>query len=53
MKECQGPGCGVKPLSEFGKDRSRPDGLKHMCRECWNSYQRAVIANRRARGLAG
>lgn len=33
MKACQK--CNVnKPLSEYNKDRTRPDGYKYVCRDC-------------------
>lgn len=39
MKKCTK--CGeTKPLTEFHKDRSRPDGLHHSCKECANTYWR-------------
>ena len=31
----------VKPLTEFTLDASKPDGLKHGCKECCAAYQRA------------
>lgn len=29
-----------KPISEFGKNKSRPDGLTQWCKPCRNDYQR-------------
>ena len=38
MKRCRK--CGeVKELSEFGKDRSKKDGLNSLCRDCVNQRQ--------------
>ena len=28
-----------KPVSEFGKNRSRRDGLQHYCKACWREYE--------------
>jgi len=39
MKTC--PQCGeTKPTAEFGKSKSRPDGLRHVCRACNNAAAR-------------
>lgn len=38
MKNC--PKCKTeKDLAEFGKDRSRPDGLQRYCKKCCCAYQ--------------
>ncbi len=26
------------PSDKFGKDRSKPDGLSHRCKSCWQAY---------------
>ncbi len=39
MKKCSG--CGqVKPRSEFSKDRTKKDGLYHLCKVCRSAYRR-------------
>jgi hypothetical protein len=38
-----------KPLSEFGKDKSRPDKLNQRCRSCANEAFRAWCDNNRDR----
>ncbi len=50
MKRC--PDCGVtKPLSDFGRNAARPDGLAHYCRSCYRN--RAAEAYRRKRARQG
>lgn len=35
MKWCPGPGCKTyKPISDFGSDVGRKDGLASLCRQC-------------------
>ena len=42
-KKCPPGGCGlVKDVSEFGKDRTRKDGYKVLCRQCQNASIRAI-----------
>lgn len=39
MKRC--PTCAEwKPLTEFYKNRSMPDGLNQYCKPCWKEYMR-------------
>lgn len=39
MREC--PKCSTeKSASEFGKNKSRPDGLSFWCKDCQNDYQK-------------
>jgi hypothetical protein len=38
MKKCSG--CGkLKPRSEYSKDRTKKDGLYHLCKVCRSSYR--------------
>ncbi len=39
-KKCSGPDCGLRPVADFGKSASRPDGLQHYCKECRAARQR-------------
>lgn len=41
-KKCTGKNCLQleKPISEFGKDKARTDGLKCWCKICVNEYQK-------------
>lgn len=39
-------------ISEFGRDRSRPDGLNHVCRAHAKGYQRRYDQRRRTGGAA-
>ena len=34
MKTCKTPGCGVKPLDQFYRDRTRPDRHQNYCKSC-------------------
>lgn len=48
MKRC--PKCGkTKPVSEFGKNASRPDGFTDECRECRNIRHREWYASKRGK----
>lgn len=39
--------CGeFRPMSAFGPDGARPDGLSHRCRDCDNGRKRAARARR-------
>ena len=39
MKKCSG--CGeLKPRSDYSKDRTKKDGLYHLCKVCRSSYRR-------------
>lgn len=44
----------IKPLSEFGKHKSQPDGYHYQCKECSNGMARAIYRTEkgRARKLA-
>lgn len=33
----------IKPISEFGKDKHRKDGLYHVCKECKNKRHQRLI----------
>lgn len=50
MKQC--PDCQVeKPVTEFGLNKSRPDGLQHYCRPCYAARSKSSYeARRRAAG---
>ena len=38
-KRC--PSCGlIKPLEQFYRNASRPDGRVHLCKPCWSQYQK-------------
>lgn len=37
----------LKDLTDFHRDSSKNNGLKPMCRSCWNRRQRAYRRNRR------
>lgn len=39
-------------LTEFNKDRTRKDGLRPYCKECFKPYHRQSYANTKARVLA-
>jgi hypothetical protein len=47
MKRCAGPShpepVALLPLHEFGRDRTRRDGLKVWCRRCVNFWQAAAV----------
>ena len=36
-----------KSFAEFGKERSQPDGLKKMCRECRSKYEKISKSRKR------
>lgn len=37
--------CGqTKPLTDFYRDRSRPDGYRYMCKECETKYKKTSAA---------
>ena len=44
----------VKPVTEFGQNRSRKDGLSHPCRECKSEMEQIRLADpeRRTKRLA-
>ncbi len=45
--------CGItKSMSEFGKNRTRKDGLEVRCKDCINAYRREYYAKNREKILA-
>lgn len=48
FKTC--PECGIeKPVTEFGQNLTRPDGLQFYCKECCSRKSAATYRRRRAR----
>jgi hypothetical protein len=50
MKQCGNSRCKKQPISEFNKDKSKPDGLQRICKSCrrarYNKDKERILAKR-------